>query len=83
MKHPPYVHVCIPRLSCFYINLYISFICKDVFTKFMQNGFGYKNMSDRNLGHILKNGINMFQKLKNCSHLLDSSDLHKMFMVVD
>ena len=43
------------RSSCFYINLNISFIYKDIFTKFAGNVYGYKNLSVQNFGLILKN----------------------------
>ena len=57
IKCLPYmcVHACI-RLSCFYINLNISFIFyKDIFTKFVENVYGYENLSVHNFGLILKN----------------------------
>ena len=39
----------------FYINLNISFIYKDIFTKYAGNDYGYKNLSVQNFGLILKN----------------------------
>ena len=42
-------------LSHFYINLNISFIYKDIFTKSVGNVYGYKNLSGQNFGLILKN----------------------------
>ena len=41
--------------SRFYINLNISFIYKDIFTKFAGNVYGYKNLSLQNFSLILKN----------------------------
>ena len=43
------------HLSHFYINLNISFIYKDIFTKFAGNVYCYENMSVKNFGLILKN----------------------------
>ena len=43
------------RLSCFCINLNISFIYKDIFTKFAGNVYGYKNLSLQNFSLISKN----------------------------
>ena len=53
------MHVCI-HSSHFYINLYISFIYKIIFTKFAGNVYSYGNMSVQNFGLILKkqNGRN-------------------------
>ena len=41
--------------SRFYINLDISFIYKDIFSKFVGNVYGYKNLSVQNFDFILKN----------------------------
>ena len=49
------VHPFILRSSHFYINLNISFIYKDIFTKFAGDVYGYNNMSMQNFGLILKN----------------------------
>ena len=49
-----YVHLCIP-LSRFYINLDISFIYKDIFTKVAGNVCGYDNLSVQNFALFLKN----------------------------
>ena len=52
------MHVCVSdsvRSSCFYINLNISFMYKDIFTKFAGNVYGYENLSVQNFGLILKN----------------------------
>ena len=54
IKCLPYMHVSI-RQSHFYINLNISFICKDIFTKFEGKVYGYENMYVKNFGLILKN----------------------------
>ena len=43
------------RSSCFCINLNISFIYKDIFTKFAGNVYGYENLSLLNFSLILKN----------------------------
>ena len=43
------------RLSCFCINLNISFIYKDIFTKFAWNVYGYENLSLQNFSLIWKN----------------------------
>ena len=43
--------------SCFYKNLNISFIYKDIFTKFARNVYDYKNLSVQNFSIILKNKI--------------------------
>ena len=50
------MHLCMCVSIChvFYINLYISFIHKEIFTKFVDNVY-YENMSVKNLGLILKN----------------------------
>ena len=43
-------------MSCFHINLYISFIYgKDIFTKFVRDVYGWKSISVQNFGFILKN----------------------------
>ena len=55
MKHL-YVHLCV-RLpvcsSCFYIKLYVSFICEDIL-KYIQTVFVYESMSIRNFCLSLK-----------------------------
>ena len=43
------------RWSRFCINLNISFIYEDIFTKFAGNVYGYKNLSLKNFSLILKN----------------------------
>ena len=63
--------------SRFYINVYILFIVKDIFTKFAGNVYEYENMSMQNFRLILKNKrasiadylktIMMLQNLKYCS----------------
>ena len=40
--------------SHFYINLNISYIYRDIFSKFAGNVYGYENMSVQNFGLILK-----------------------------
>ena len=54
IKRLPYVRpfVC---SSCFCINLNISFIYKDIFTKFAGNAYGYENLSLQNFTLILEN----------------------------
>ena len=42
-------------LSRFHINLNMSLIYKDIFTKYAGNVYGYKNLSVQNFGLILKN----------------------------
>ena len=39
-------------------KLNISFICKDIFTKFAGNVYGYENLPVHNFGHILENIAN-------------------------
>ena len=41
--------------SGFYIDLNISFIYKNIFTKFAGNVYGYKNLSVQNFRLFLKN----------------------------
>ena len=36
-------------------KLNLSFICKDIFTKFAGNVYRYKNLSMHNFSHIFKN----------------------------
>ena len=43
------------HLSGFNISLKISFNYKDIFIKFAENVYGYKNLSLQNFGLILKN----------------------------
>ena len=40
--------------SRFYINLNISFIYKDIFTKFAGNIYGYENMSVQNFDQLFE-----------------------------
>ena len=49
IKRLPYVRPSI-CLSNFYINLNISFIYKDIFTKFAGNVYGYENLPVQNFG---------------------------------
>ena len=89
-----YVHACVSvcesasvHLSRFYINLNISFICKDILTKFARNVYGYKNLSVQNFGLILKNKM---ATIANCLKIigalnlvifqLASPNLHKSYM---
>ena len=58
--YKPLLYVCPPvrpsvRSSRFYINLNISFIYEDIFTKFAGNVYGNENLSLRNFSLILKN----------------------------
>ena len=43
------------RLSCFCINLNISFIYKYIFTKLAGNVYGYENLSLQDFSIVLKN----------------------------
>ena len=44
---------------CYVLHkLNISFICKDIFTKFAGNVYGYENLPVHNFGHILENIAN-------------------------
>ena len=53
-EKPP-VHACVRvRLSHFYINLYISAIYEDIFTKFEETIYGYENMFVKSCVIILK-----------------------------
>ena len=58
IKRLQYVHMCV-RLcihsSRFCINLNISFIYKDIFTKFAGSVYGYENLSLQNFSLIWKN----------------------------
>ena len=54
IKHLPYVRTSV-RLSHFCINLNISFIYKDIFTKFPGNVYGYENLSLQNFSLTWKN----------------------------
>ena len=58
--------------SRFYINLNISFIYKDIFTKFAGNVYGYKNLSVQNFGLILKNKM---AAIANCSYMARKASL--------
>ena len=56
--HASYVCACVcacVRSSRFCINLNISFIYEDIFTKFARNVYGYENLSLKNFSFILKN----------------------------
>ena len=58
IKRLPYECACVcesVHSSRFYINLSISFIYKDIFTKFAGNVYGYENLSVQNFNLILKN----------------------------
>ena len=53
----PSVHACMHVRVClshFYINLYISFIYEDIFTKFAENVYGCENMPVKILYSFLK-----------------------------
>ena len=50
-----YIHVSVRRSSRFCINLNISFIYGDIFTKFAGNVYGYENLSLKKFNLILKN----------------------------
>ena len=41
-------------LSHFYINLYVSFISEDIFTRFAENVYGCENMSVKHFALVLK-----------------------------
>ena len=51
----PNVRPCIRLFVTFYINLNISFIYKDIYTKFAGNVYGYDNLSVQDFGLILQN----------------------------
>ena len=58
IKRLPYVRASVSasvRSSRFCINLNISFIYEDIFTKFAGNVYGYENLSLKNFSLILKN----------------------------
>ena len=58
IKRLPYVRASVRssvRSSRFCINLNISFIYEDIFTKFAGNVYGYENLSLKNCSLILKN----------------------------
>ena len=69
MKHHLYVcvHACV-RLSHFYINLHVSFIYQDIFTKFAENVYVCENMSIKKFCHHFKNNI---ATMANCSKVID------------
>ena len=48
-----YIRASVHHVFC--INLTISFIYKDIFTKFAVNVYGYKNLCRQNFSLILKN----------------------------
>ena len=48
-------------------KLNISFICKDIFTKFAGNVYGYKNLSAHNFGHISENKM---ATIANCLEII-------------
>ena len=50
------VYACV-CFSYFLINLYITFIYEDIFTKFAENVYGCENMSVTNVVLILKNNM--------------------------
>ena len=52
-KWPPYHMFKVCHVFC--INLNISFIYKDIFTKFAGDVYGYENLSLQNFSLILKN----------------------------
>ena len=81
------VHASI-RLLRFYINFNISLIYKDIFTKFVGNVNGYKNISVRNLPLVLKNSHSqLFDNHKNVLNFeilqLTSSNLHNRYMATE
>ena len=55
------------RSSRFCINLNISFIYKDIFTKFAGNVYGYENLSLQNFSLILKNKM---AAIANCMKII-------------
>ena len=54
IKYLLYVHISICS-SHLWINLYVSFIYEDIFTKFTLNVYCYENLSVKNFVLILKN----------------------------
>ena len=84
MKHLPYVRVCLSR---FYTNLNISFIYKDIFTKFAGNVYGYENMSGKFWPHFEKQNGRHSQLFENHKDALNleilpsvSSNLYRRYM---
>ena len=61
------VRLCV-RSSRFYINLNISFIYTDIFTKFAGNVYGYENLSLQNFSLILKNKM---AAIANCLKIIN------------
>ena len=68
----------------FCINLNISFIYGDIFTKFAGNVYGYENLSLKNFSLILKNKM---AAIANCLKIINleifqlaSSNLHKNYI---
>ena len=91
IEHLPYVRTCMRpsvRSSRFCINLNISFIYEDIFTKFAGTVYGYENLSLKNFSLILKNKMatiaNCLKIVKVLLNLeifqLASSNLHKSYM---
>ena len=75
-------------LSVCCINLNISFVYEDIFTKFAGNVYRYENLSLKNFSLILKNKMaaiaKLFENRKGALNLeifqLASSNLHKSYM---
>ena len=60
--------VCMCAFVTFYINLYISFIHQDIFSKFAENVDGCENMSMNNFVLILRNNM---AAIVNCLKIID------------
>ena len=70
--------------SCFHINLNISFIYKEIFTKFPGHIYGYENVSVQYFGLILKNIMATKADHEDALNLkiyhLAAPNLHKRYM---
>ena len=62
------VCVCMSAFVIFLINLYITFINEDIFTKFAENVYGCENFSVTNFVHILKNKVDA---IADCLKIID------------
>ena len=51
------------HLSHFYINLYISFICEYIFTRFAENVHGCENMSVKDFGILKFMGVSQLKPM--------------------
>ena len=60
------VCVCV-HFSCFYINIYVSFIYENIFTKYAEDVYAYENMSVKIFILILKKQM---AAIANCSNII-------------